>query len=144
MSLSLNLINLAADSGIDDLFDVKRELNPVSAKWKSIGVALRLNPNTLDGIEAKNSGDPSTCLISMVTEWLRKNYNVKRFGEPTWQRLVETVGDPAGGENMAIARDMASRHKVGGTSHRSIFTVQWEDLHSIDFQKFYKLIVPQK
>ena len=106
---------------------MKKELNSVSAKWKSIGVALRLSSNTLDGIEAKNNGDPSTCLTSVVTEWLRKNYNVKRFGEPTWQRLVEAVGDPAGGGNMALARDMARRHKVGSTSGRSMFTVQWED-----------------
>ena len=103
---------------MDDLFDVTKELTPVSAKWRSIGLALRLKPNTLDGIQAKNSGDPSTCLTSMLTEWLKKNYNVKRFGEPTWQRLVEAVGDPAGGENMALATDLASRHKVGGMSGR--------------------------
>ena len=97
---------------------MKKELNPVSAKWKSIGIALRLNPNTLDCIQAKNSVDPSTCLTSMLTEWLNRNYNVKRFGEPTWQRLEEAVGDPAGGENMALATDLASRHKVGGVSGR--------------------------
>ena len=97
---------------------MKKELNPVSAKWKSIGIALRLTPNTLDGIQAKNSGDPSTCLTSMLTEWLNRNYNVERFGDPTWQRLAKAVGDPAGGENMALARDMASRHKAGDMSGR--------------------------
>ena len=53
----------------------------------------------------------------MVTEWLKKNYNVKRFGEPTWQKLVEAVGHPAGGANMATARDIARRHKAGGVSN---------------------------
>ena len=43
-----------------------------------------------------------------------RNYNVERFGEPTWQRLVEAVGHPAGGANMALARDIARRHRAVG------------------------------
>ena len=90
------------------------ELNPVSAKWKSIGIALRLSPNILDRIQAEKSGEPSACLTSVVTEWLKKNYNVNKFGEPTWQRLVEAVGHPAGGADMALARKIARNHKAGG------------------------------
>ena len=128
---------------------MKRELNSVSAKWRSIGVALRLKPNTLDGIQAKDSGDPSACLTSMLTEWLNKNYNVKRFGEPTWQRLVDAVGDPAGGGNMALANDMARRHKAGGMSDIYIYIYIYV-LYSGKFcnvQIFklkYKCIVPTK
>ena len=110
---TLFILYFAAHLDIDDLFDVKKELNPVSAKWKSIGIALRLKPNILDGIKAENSGDMVACLTSAMTEWLNRNYNVKRFGEPTWRRLVEAVGDPAGGANMSLARDMAGRHKAG-------------------------------
>ena len=98
----------------DDLFDVKSELTPVSANWKDIGIALRLSPDTLDRIQAGSSGDPITCLTSMVTEWLKRNYNVKKFGQPTWQRVVEVVGHPAGGANMAVASEIARRHKAGG------------------------------
>ena len=54
------------------------------------------------------------CLTSMVTEWLKRNYNVKKFGEPTWQKLVEVVGHPAAGANKALARDIAKKHKAGG------------------------------
>ena len=54
----------------------------------------------------------------MVAKWLKRNYNVKKFGEPTWQRLVEVVAHPAGGANMALARDMARRHKNRGMSVR--------------------------
>ena len=107
-----------AHSDLDDLYDVQKELIHVSAKWRSIGIALRLKPNILDGIEMRYNGDPSTCLTSTLTEWLNKNYNVKRFGEPTWQALVKVVGDPAGGADMALARDMAGRHKAGGMSGR--------------------------
>lgn len=98
----------------DDLFDVKSELSSTSANWKSIGIALRLNPNILDCIQAGNNSDPTACLTSVVIEWLKRNYNVKKFGEPTWQRLVEVVGHPAGGANKALARDIAGRHKARG------------------------------
>ena len=109
---------LTAHSDLDDLFDVQKELNSVSAKWRNIGVALRLKPNILEGIATRHIGDPLACLTSTVTEWLKKNYNVERFGEPTWQTLVKAVGDPAGGSNMALAKNMARRHKVGGMTGR--------------------------
>ena len=115
-----------AHSDIDDLFDVQKELIPVSAKWRSIGIALRLKPNTLDGIETRYSGDPPACLTSTLTEWLNRNYNVKRFGEPTWQALVKAVGDTAGGANMALAIDMARRHKAGGMSGRLYIWIHYK------------------
>ena len=90
------------------------ELTPVSANWKNIDTALRLNPNTLDIIQANNNNDSTACLTSMVTEWLKRNYSVEKFGEPPWRWLVKAVGDPAGGANMALARDISRRHKAGG------------------------------
>lgn len=108
---------------LDALFDVLKELNPVSAKWRNIGIALRLKPNILDGISACNNGDPTACLNFVITEWLKRNYNVKKFGKPTWQWLVEVVGDPAGGANMAQASDIAGRHKAGGMP---IIVVAWQ------------------
>ena len=95
----------------NNCFDVLCELTPVSAKWHNIGIALRVNADFLEGIH-KRGGDPTSCLTSVVEEWLRKNYNEKRFGEPTWQWLVEAVGHPAGGANMAQAREIAKRHKA--------------------------------
>ena len=102
----------------DDLFDVQNELGSVSEKWWKLGMALRLNPDILDGIETRYSGNPTDGLILMVTEWLRGKYNVKKFGEPTWQALVKAVAHPTGGANMALARDMARRHKAGGMFSR--------------------------
>ena len=52
----------------------------------------------------------------MVKEWLKRNYDARKIGEPTWHWLVKAVSDPAGGADMALARDMAKRHKAGGMS----------------------------
>ena len=99
----------------DDHFDVQSELIPVATNWRNIGLALRLKHKILDGIQAENSDDATVCLTLMVRDWLMRNYNVKRFGEPTWQNLVEAVGHPAGGANMALARKIARKHKARGT-----------------------------
>ena len=103
-----------AHTELKDLFDVRNKLTSVSAKWKSIGFALQLDPNTIDSIQDKNNSDPSTCLTSVVTEWLKRNYIPKTRREPTWRWLVEAVGDPAGGANMALARNIARKHKAKG------------------------------
>ena len=95
---------------------------PVAVKWRNIGSALGLKPDILDSIDKRNSGDPTPCLMSVVTEWLKKNYNVEKFGEPTWRQLVRAVDDPAGGADKALARDLATRHKAGGMSSIKITT----------------------
>ena len=117
--IHINVILFTPDLS-DDLFDVQKELYPVSAKWRNIGIALRLNPNTLDRIQAEKNSDSTACLTSVVTEWLKRNYKVEKFGEPTWRWLVEAVRDPAGGENMALASDIARRHKAKGMSARCV------------------------
>ena len=98
----------------DDFFDVKKELIAVAANWMDIGSDLHLKPDTLDNIETRCSNDPRRCLDLMVKEWLKRNYNVGKFGEPTWQKLVKAVNSTAGGANTVLARDIAGRHKAGG------------------------------
>ena len=95
---------------------MQSELVDVASNWKNIGIALRLKPDFLQSIDTRYSSDPRACLTWMVMEWLMRNYDVEQFGEPTWQRLVEAVGHPAGGANMAHARKIARRHKAGGMS----------------------------
>ena len=95
-------------------FDVLSELLPVTANWKGIGIALRLNLDHLMVIEADYRSDPTACLTSMITSWLKGKYNVERFGRPTWRQLVEALGHPAGGANKAFARTIAENHKAGG------------------------------
>ena len=37
-------------------------------------------------------------------------FQVKRFGKPTWKRLVEAVKDDVGGSNVALAQKIAKDH----------------------------------
>ena len=99
-----------ADLDDDALYDVKKALLPIAVRWKDVGIALRLKQGDLDAVETLAC--PRTCLSKMLTMWLRKKYNVERFGEPTWRRLVEVVMDSAGGADPALANSIAEEHKV--------------------------------
>ena len=94
---------------------MQNELNDAAANWRSIGIALQLKPDFLQSIETRYSSDTRACLIWILMEWLMGNYNVEKFGEPTWQQLVEALVHSAGGVNVPLARKIARRHKAGGT-----------------------------
>ena len=78
-----NIVSLLISDLGDDLFDVQSELNEAATNWRSIGIALRLKPDFLQSIETRYSSDLRACLSWMLMEWLMRNYNVKKFGEPT-------------------------------------------------------------
>ena len=104
------LMNFTA-TGEDDLRDTIRELTDVAAKWRNIGVQLGIRDSQLEAIQGDSSLD---CLRQVLASWLRKNYNVKRFGEPTWMKLMEAVTHSAGGGNPSLAMEIAKKH--GGTN----------------------------
>ena len=104
----------------EDLFDILEALISAVTKWKSIGTGLGIKRGMLDEIEAAHSGDPSECLAEMLTTWLRRSYNVKRFGEPTWKKLMQTVSDSAAGNNPALALTIAKKHLSARTSYQLI------------------------
>ena len=116
----INIVLLFISDLGDDLFDVQSELNEVAENWRSIGIALRLKPDFLQNIEARYSNHPRICLTWMLMEWLNRNYNVERFGEPTWRQLVEAVGHLAGGANMMLARNIARRHKAASGANIAV------------------------
>jgi len=93
----------------DDLFDVLDQMLPISAKWKALGLGLRLNYRILYTIE-NDRGSPTECMNEVVLAWLRREYNVERFGEPTWRTLVQVVAHPAAGDDPTLAQKIAEKH----------------------------------
>ena len=90
---------------------MKSEVNPIAAKWKELGLSLGLNSSILDTIEAGKSSNPTSCLYEVLNQWLKKNHDVKKYGEPTWKSLVKAVRDPAGGADNSLAEKIAKKHK---------------------------------
>ena len=96
--------------GEDDRFDILTEMMPVAGSWKAVGTGLQIDSGRLDTIQESNFGKPKECLSEMLTCWLKRNYNVGRFGEPTWQAVVKVVAHPAAGDNCALALSIAGKH----------------------------------
>ena len=91
---------------------------PVARSWKAIGRGLRIKPGRLKTINESKSGKPEECLADMLTCWLNRNYDVERFGEPTWQAVVKVVAHPAGGDNCALALSIAEKHPGNTLNNR--------------------------
>ena len=103
-------ISLFFPIGEEDHFDILTEIMPVAGCWKAIGTGLRIEPGRLEMIQESNFGNPKVCLSEMLTCWLNRNYNVERFGEPTWRAVVKVVAHPAAGDNSALALNIAGKH----------------------------------
>ena len=93
-----------------DTRDVYREVVGLAGRWSSLCLIFGLLPSDLSTIEGTHCGNPHGCLQAVVVKWLQKGYDYQRHGPPTWRMLVEAVGDPAGGNNCALAEAIAKKH----------------------------------
>ena len=94
----------------DDTKDVVQEVLDLAGRWQDMCLALGLH--RLEGeIAARYPQNPKRCLREVIIRWLRKVHNVDRYGPPTWKTLVKAVAAEVGGENPALAEQIANKHK---------------------------------
>ena len=99
------------DSGLqeDDLAEVYEELHGTEAKWKSIGIHLKLPISCLEEIGKEHKGNNEECSLQMQVAWLRSK-------TATWRSLVEALKKSSVGyEDKArdIERTRLSRDNAG-------------------------------
>ena len=92
---------------------------PIVCSWKAIGRGLRIGSGRLDMIQEDNSRNSKECLSEMLTCWLKRNYDVERFGKPSWRAVVKVVAHPAAGDNCTLALNIAEKHS-GKISYCSV------------------------
>ena len=85
---------------------------PEWAAWKATAIYLGIPDDILKSLE-NDEGDVHTpgAVSGMVETWLKWNYSYKRFGKPSWKKLVEAIGAGAGGNSPKIARRIAHEHR---------------------------------
>ena len=108
----------------DDQADVEEALENVQGRWRKIGTQLHVKTGRLDEFRTQNL-EPSDAMSMVVLEYLKRNYNVEKFGAPTWMKIVDAVRKPAGGNNNAEADKIAKKY-IG------VFIVVKFILHSCD------------
>ena len=90
----------------DDWDDVVTALEKLKAEWKVVGRKLHIKSAKLKELESNFPKNCGTCLSDVVQEWLVGNYNVKRFGEPSWRQLAMAMSQL----NMEVFRCVAETH----------------------------------
>ena len=85
------------------MFDVRSELEPVAARWKHVGLALRLDPGTLDVIE-RDGRESSDCLTKVLALWLKRNYKIERFGSHRGGYWLQRLLIAAEGQTLHLPR----------------------------------------
>lgn len=80
------------------------------ARWSGLYIALKLPPNEEETIAKTHHGSPELCLQEVLKQWLCKNYEYQKHGCPSWQSLVQAVGDPVGGNHCALAETIGNKH----------------------------------
>jgi hypothetical protein len=91
----------------------------ISAKYYNIGIELGLHPGKLEAIQETHSNNVAQALTPVLLIWLRRQYDVEKYGPPTWLRLSEAVDSPSGGGNPALAEKIAEKHLTSSMSHHS-------------------------
>ena len=100
--------------GEDNFNYVYQKVTNISSHYYEFGIALGLPPAELDNI--KEESKSPRALSGVLQAWLKQNYNTEIHGPPTWRKLVEAVDHPAGGNNHALAKTIASEHPCIGNS----------------------------
>ena len=100
-------------SGEEDIQEIIATVVQIRTRYKAFGMMLGLSCTELEAIEMSitpfNVGE---ALRRVILTWLRQEYDVKKFGHPTWRRIVEAMDHEAGGNNHALAKAVATDHPV--------------------------------
>ena len=91
----------------------------ISARYYNLGIELGLHPGKLEAVQQTYSLNVTEALTQVLLLWLRRQYDVETHGPPTWQRLREAVESPAGGDNPALAEEIAEKHLISSMSCHS-------------------------
>ena len=100
------LILIIFRAGEADLAKVHAALNPVADRWMAIGVFLGLKHSHLQ-LAADDEDDKARYIAQ---KYVKKEFMIEKFGEPTWKRVVEAIGSRAGGDNPSHAEEIAKKH----------------------------------
>ena len=72
-----------------DWNDVVMETAFLGPNWQSLAINLGLSHYLIDSI--KMEVKPSDSLSEALKRWIKQNYNTKRYGKPSWRKLLRAV-----------------------------------------------------
>ena len=94
----------------DDSGDVMKYLKTAAGDWQSICKSLHVKASRIREFSTNYGHDSARCMDSAVADWLSLNYNIGKFGKPTWRKVAESVVRV----NKKLFLSIASEHTSGG------------------------------
>ena len=92
-----------------DLPNVHRALIGIQHHWECTATQLGLPQTTVETAKhIYHDHDPKRCLKYVLDEWLKGNYDTQQLGHPSWRKVCEVTAEPAGGDNRALALEIAA------------------------------------
>ena len=82
----------------------------MTADWEKVAMGLKLPYKTKRRIAKENPKESNECLQDVLYEWLKKAYNVQKYGPPSWRFLAKAIASSTGGDNLALAKTIARNH----------------------------------
>ena len=92
LCLCLPIVTSVAALSVRDLRSVQDRLWLVRMKWSVIGLALEIDPATLEVIKMDNPNNTDGAFQSTLLTWLRRNKPL-----PCWKALAEALRSPSVG-----------------------------------------------
>ena len=85
------------------------ETRSLAAYWNEISISLGLSRKMISN-SIKVAGDSYQCWSEALKQWIQQNYNTKKFGEPSWRRLLKAIAVV----NRAQCKELAVKHQLKG------------------------------
>ena len=92
-----------------DLIAVKRAVSSIGGRLNTFAIQLGLSPHTVEVVEKEYTTFIER-LQNILLQWLRRNYNTKLHGLPTWKLLCTAVASETGGKDKRLASEIANQH----------------------------------
>ena len=80
----------------------------VADRWDSVGIFLGIPYLVIEGCREEHTMEER--MRAMVEAWVNRRYDVEKFGQPSWRKLVEAVAHKSGGSHIRQAEMLARNH----------------------------------
>ena len=86
------------------------ECASLAAKWNQLSGFIGLRSSLIDQIRCDYPNDSSSCWNEALKEWIKQNYNISKFGKPSWKTLLGAIFRI----DKHLFAKLASEHKCRG------------------------------
>ena len=91
----------------DDRNMVFEECSPLASKWQQLSAYIGLKLSIIDRIKSDFPSDSLGCWSEALKEWIKMNYDIQRYGKPSWKTLLKAIAKV---DNLRFRR-LATEHQ---------------------------------